>query len=211
MGVAVRTSVPGASPEEVEAEVSQKIEEVVNTVDGISELRSISSPGSSLLIVTFDLNRDIESAANDIRDRVATVVRDLPRNIDPPVISKFDNSSSPILTVALSGNRSLRELSELADKVVKIQLERASGVGEVNVVGHEERNNSTNQEKFLEPEARDFLDVPDNLRPQALIKFQPDIRILFAAIGLKLCHSQLFLPSDAQPLLELLRLGPLNP
>ncbi|HJQ23262.1 MAG TPA: efflux RND transporter permease subunit [Blastocatellia bacterium] len=133
--VSVRTTLPGASPEEVESEVSQKIEEVVNTVEGIQELRSVSGQGTSFIIATFSLSRDIDVAAQDVRDRVATVVRDLPRDVDPPVVGKFNNDSSPVLTVALSADRPLRELTELADKVVKIQLERSTGVGEVAVVG----------------------------------------------------------------------------
>ena len=137
--VSVRTSLPGAAPEEVEAEVSQKIEEVVNTVEGISELRSISGQGTSVVMATFNLDRNIETAAQDVRDRVATVVRNLPKDADPPVISKFDNDATPVLTIALSGNRSPRELTELADKVVKVQLERSSGVGEVRMVGGLER------------------------------------------------------------------------
>lgn len=137
--VSVRTSLPGASPEEVEVQVSQRIEEVVNTVEGINELRSISGAGSSFVIVTFNLDRDIDSAAQDIRDRVATVLRDLPVNAEAPIVSKFDNDSQPVLTVALYGDRSIRELTEIADKKVKVQLERAAGVGEVRVVGGLER------------------------------------------------------------------------
>jgi HAE1 family hydrophobic/amphiphilic exporter-1 len=133
--VSVRTTLPGASPEEVESEVSQKIEEVVNTVEGIQELRSVSGQGTSFIIVTFNLNRNIDVAAQDVRDRVATVIRDLPRDVDPPVVGKFNNDSAPVLTVALSADRPLRELTELADKMVKIQLERSTGVGEVDVVG----------------------------------------------------------------------------
>src|SRR5215211_1688469 len=137
--VSVRTTLPGASPEEVETEIAQHIEEAVNTVEGIEELRSISGPGSSFVIATFNLNRDIDTAAQDVRDRVATVIRDLPRDVDPPVVSKFNNESSPVLTVALSADRPIRELTELADKIVKVQLERSTGVGEVSVVGGLER------------------------------------------------------------------------
>jgi hydrophobic/amphiphilic exporter-1 (mainly G- bacteria), HAE1 family len=133
--VSVRTSLPGGSPEEVESEVSQKIEEVVNTVEGIQELRSVSAQGSSFVIATFNLNRDIDVAAQDVRDRVATVVRDLPRDVDPPIVAKFNNDSSPVMTVALSGDRPIRELTELADKIVKVQVERSEGVGEVSIVG----------------------------------------------------------------------------
>src|SRR5881227_236167 len=133
--VGVRTNLPGASPEEMETLVSQPIEEVVNTVDGIDNLRSVSVQGSSIVLATFNLNRDIDTAAQDVRDRVATVVRDLPPDTKPPVIAKFNNDSTAIVTVALSGDRSIRELTEYADKVVKVQLERAGGVGEVDVVG----------------------------------------------------------------------------
>ncbi|HEY0407293.1 MAG TPA: efflux RND transporter permease subunit, partial [Pyrinomonadaceae bacterium] len=137
--VIVRTSLPGASSEEIESEISQPIEEVVNTVEGIDQLRSVSTSGVSIVIVTFNLNRDIDTAAQDVRDRVSTVIRDLPADALPPVIQKFDNDSAPVLTIALSADRSLRELTEYADKVVKVQLERAGGVGEVAVVGGLER------------------------------------------------------------------------
>jgi hydrophobic/amphiphilic exporter-1 (mainly G- bacteria), HAE1 family len=133
--VSVRTALPGASTEEVEAQVSEVIEEAVNTVEGVQELRSISSSGSSFVIATFDLDRDIETAAQDIRDRVSTVVRRLPDETLPPVIAKFNNDSSPVLTVALSADRPLKELTEWADKVVKVQLERSAGVGEVRIEG----------------------------------------------------------------------------
>src|SRR2546429_3478528 len=133
--VSVRTNLPGASPEEMETLVSQRIEEVVNTVDGIDNLRSVSVQGNSIVIATFVLNRDIETAAQDIRDRVSTVVRNLPPDAKPPVISKFNNDSTPVVTIALSGQRSVRELTEYADKIVKVQLERAGGVGAVDVVG----------------------------------------------------------------------------
>ena len=137
--VSVRTTLPGASTEETEAQVSQVIEEVVNTVEGVQELRSVTSGSTSFVIATFDLSRDIEAAAQDIRDRVSTVVRRLPEDTLPPTVAKFNNDSSAVLTVALSGNRSVRELTELADKVVKVQLERSAGVGEVQVVGGLER------------------------------------------------------------------------
>jgi HAE1 family hydrophobic/amphiphilic exporter-1 len=133
--VTVRTNLPGASPEEVESVVSRRIEDAVNTVEGIEQLRSVSGQGTSFVIATFSLNRDVESAAQDVRDRVSGVVRDLPPGVLPPVVSKFDNDSTPVITVALTGERSVRELSEIADKTVKVQLERAGGVGDVNVVG----------------------------------------------------------------------------
>ena len=137
--VSVRTTLPGAAPEEVETEVTQRIEEAVNSVAGIDQIRSISGNGASVVVVTFELDRDIDVAAQDVRDRVSTVIRHLPDGTETPVISKFDNDSQPILTVALSADRSLRELTEIADKTVRPILERASGVGEVRIVGDLER------------------------------------------------------------------------
>jgi HAE1 family hydrophobic/amphiphilic exporter-1 len=133
--VNVRVELPGASTEEIETQVTQKLEEQINTIQGIQELRSISTPGNSLVIITFVLSRGIDVAAQDVREKVALAVRNLPRDIRPPVISKFDNDQAPVMTVALSGDRSLRELTELADKTVKIQLERSTGVGEVRIIG----------------------------------------------------------------------------
>ena len=119
--VSVRTSLPGASPEEMESLITQRIEEVVNTVDGIDELRSVSGPGVSNVTATFKLNRNLETATQDVRDRVATVINRLPEDATPPVVSKFDNDSSPVLTIALAGERTLRELTELADDIDTIE------------------------------------------------------------------------------------------
>jgi HAE1 family hydrophobic/amphiphilic exporter-1 len=137
--VIIRTTLPGASAEEVEVQISQRIEQAVNTVAGIEEMRSISGAGNSIVIITFTLDQNIDTAAQDVRDRVAATLRDLPRDAEPPIISKFDNDSDPVLTVGLSGDRSIRDLTELADKVVKLRLERSSGVGEVRIVGGLER------------------------------------------------------------------------
>ncbi len=133
--ISVRTNLPGASAEEVESLVTQQIEEVVNTVDGIDELRSISGPGTSFIIATFKLDRNLESAAQDVRDRVSSLGRSLPDDATPPIVQKFDNDSTPVVTIALSGDRSIRELTEFADKTARVQLERVGGVGEVRVVG----------------------------------------------------------------------------
>ena len=133
--VSVRVGLPGAAPEEVESLISEQVEEVINTVDGISELRSISGQGNSITIATFNLDRDLESAAQDVRDRVSTLGRRLPEDATPPVVQKFDNDSAPVLTIALTADRSIRELTEFADKTVRPQLERIGGVGEVRVVG----------------------------------------------------------------------------
>jgi HAE1 family hydrophobic/amphiphilic exporter-1 len=133
--VSVRVNLPGAAPEEVESLIAQPMEEVINTVDGISELRSVCGQGTAIVIATFKLDRNLESATQDVRDRVNTLGRRLPDDATPPIVQKFDNDSTPVLTIALSADRSLRELTELADKTVRVQLERIGGVGEVQVVG----------------------------------------------------------------------------
>ena len=131
----VGTRLPGASPVEVESLISQPIEEQVNTVEGITELRSISGVSSSFVIIQFDLSRKVNEALEDVRNRVSIMGNELPRDADPPQVTKFDTERNGVITVSLSGDRSQRELTELADKIVKVQLERALGVGEVEVRG----------------------------------------------------------------------------
>ena len=133
--VTVRASLPGASPEEAEATLAQTLEEAVNTVEGVEMLRSVSSQGRSFVMATFGLDRDIDTAAQDVRDRVQGVMRLFPPGTDPPIVQKFDNERQGIMTIALSSHRSVRELSELANNVVRKQLERSSGVGEISIIG----------------------------------------------------------------------------
>ncbi len=137
--VYVRTSYPGASPYEVESEVSQPLEDAVATVAGIDELRSISYEGSSLLLITFKITRDLDTGAQDVRDAVNSVLNRLPPGVEPPVIRKQDTDSSPILTLAVSGPREGRELYVFADRFVKNVIESAPGVGEATVVGTSDR------------------------------------------------------------------------
>jgi HAE1 family hydrophobic/amphiphilic exporter-1 len=169
--VAVRTTLPGASPEEVEAQISQVVEEAVNTVEGIQELRSISGQSSSVVIATFDLNRDIETATQDVRDRVATIIRDLPDDVEPPVVAKFDNDSQPVITIALSADRSVRELTEIADKRVKVLLERAPGVGEVDIRGDLARSINI----WIDPDRLAAYDLPVTAVSEALRQQNADI------------------------------------
>ena len=133
--VTIRMSLPGASPEEAESQLAKPIEEVVNTVEGVEQLRSVSSQGRSFVIATFNLDRDIEAAAQDVRDRVQSVLRQLPPGTDPPIVQKADSDSEPVMSIAISGDRSIRELTELADKIVKVGIERSFGVGEVRING----------------------------------------------------------------------------
>jgi len=133
--VTVMTLLPGSAPEEVESEITDKIEAAVNTVSGIDELRSASAEGVSQGIVTLVLERDGDVGAQEVRDRVAAVMRDLPQGVQPPVVTKMDPDAAPILALAISGDASPRELTEFADKTLRRELESLSGVGQVTLVG----------------------------------------------------------------------------
>ena len=133
--VTITTILPGSAPEEVETEISDKIESAVNTISGIDELRSVSTEGVSLVIVTFVLEKDTDVAAQEVRDRVNATLRDLPPGIEPPVITKMDPDAAPILTIALTGPASAREVTELADKTLRREIESINGVGQVTLVG----------------------------------------------------------------------------
>jgi len=135
----VRSNYIGAAASEVESEVTSVIEDAVATVAGIEELRSISSDGRSYVIVTIELDRDIDAAIQDVRDAVAGVSRRLPPGMDPPVVQKQDLDSSPIMTLAVSGQRSSRELYVLADRYVKNVIESSRGVGQVQIAGAADR------------------------------------------------------------------------
>ena len=137
--ITVITQLRGAAPQEVETEVTDKIEEALNTISGIEELRSTSSEGVSLVFVSFVLERDLDSAAQDVRDKINTVLPLLPKTIEQPVIQRLDPDSSPIMTLALSSTRSIRETTEFADKVLRRQIESITGVGQVQIIGGRKR------------------------------------------------------------------------
>src|SRR5262245_52085228 len=137
--VAVITRLPGSAPKEVESDISMKIEEAVNTVSGIDELRSISNEGVSQVYVTFELEKDIDSALQEVRDRVSSVQADLPDGIDPPVVQKLDPAATPILYLAVRSNAPIDRVTEVADKVVRRKIESTAGVGQVSVLGGSKR------------------------------------------------------------------------
>ncbi len=162
--VMVRTPYPGAASQEVESEVTQIVEDAVSTVAGIEELRSISTDGSSLCLITFALSREIDAAVQDVRDAVAAVSNRLPRTVDPPVIQKSDLDSSPIMTIAVSGERTATELYFLADRFVKGVIESSKGVGQVTISGAAERAIQVNVDaKRLAAYEMSILQVRDAL------------------------------------------------
>src|SRR5881409_720139 len=128
--VNVNIKLPGASPEEMTTQVALPLEEALSTISGLDELTAQSTEGMSRITCKFVLEREIESAAQDVREKVAGALRDLPPNILPPVIQKADPDSDPVLSVVVAGDRSLRETTEIADKKIKRVLETVDGVGE---------------------------------------------------------------------------------
>ena len=133
------TGHPGASPSEVESEISQPLEDAVATVEGVDELRSISREGASIVILNLDLNRNVDLAAQDARDAIGRDIDELPFGTEPPQIGKRDLDSSPVMSIAVSGPRDSRELYVLADRYVKQVIESAQGVGEVGITGAMDR------------------------------------------------------------------------
>src|SRR2546423_3855745 len=133
--ITITTRLVGAAPEEIETDISDKIEEAVNTISGVDELQSISSEGTSQVIVSFVLEKDLDVAAQEVRDKVNTILRDLPKAADPPIIQKIDPDAIPILGIAISGPAPIRDITEFADKKLRRRLESINGVGQALIVG----------------------------------------------------------------------------
>src|SRR4051812_710778 len=137
--VTVTTSLRGAAPEEIETQVSKRVEEAVNTISGIDDLRSTSAEGISIVAIQFMLDKDPEVASQEVRDKVNRILPDLPKDADPPVIEKVATDASPILNVAVSSTRDLRETTKLVDDRIKKNIESLRGVGQVRFVGDRQR------------------------------------------------------------------------
>ena len=134
--ISVTCSYPGANAEVIENQITEPLEQNINGIPGIRSLTSVSQQGMSRITVEFELTVDLETAANDVRDKVSRAQRKLPNDCDPPTISKADADASPILMVALqSDKRSLLELSEIADLTVKEQLQTIHEVSSVEIWG----------------------------------------------------------------------------
>lgn len=163
--VSVTTALPGAAPEEIETEVTERLEEAVNTVSGIEELRSVSVEGVSMLMIQFVVEKDPDVAAQEIRDRVNRARSLLPDDIDDPVVEKLDLDAAPILSIALSADASLRDISEFADKVLRRRLESTNGVGQVSILGAQERQINVLVDPYrLRAEGLNINDVANALR-----------------------------------------------
>jgi HAE1 family hydrophobic/amphiphilic exporter-1 len=137
--VQVTISDPGASPEEIETEITKKVEDSINTISQIDEVRSVSSEGQSLCIITFELSKNGDVAAQEVQNKVNLIVNDLPQTAKQPVVLKFDPDAAPVLQIAVSAPRTLRDLTMIADKLIKQKLENAQGVGQISIVGGAKR------------------------------------------------------------------------
>ncbi|HUP44587.1 MAG TPA: efflux RND transporter permease subunit, partial [Thermoanaerobaculia bacterium] len=133
--IIVTTVLPGAAPEEIETELTDKIEEAVNTISGIDELTSFSSENVSVVMIAFNLEKDRDVAAQEVRDKVSTILADLPQDADPPIVQTFDPGAIPVVTLAVSGPGSQRDISEYVDKNLRRRIETVYGVGQVLVIG----------------------------------------------------------------------------
>ncbi len=137
--VTITTVLPGAAPEEVESQVTKRIEEAVNTISGIDELRSTSSEGNSIVAIQFSLEKDGDSAAQEVRDKVNQVLNQLPKDAKQPVIQKVATDASPVISIVVSSPREIRETTKLVDDLIKKNIESLNGVGEVRFVGDRTR------------------------------------------------------------------------
>jgi hydrophobe/amphiphile efflux-1 (HAE1) family protein len=133
--VAVTLNLPGASPEEISSAVVEPTEQALSSISGIDEMQASIREGSARVTIKFVLERDIDDAAQDVREKVAQAIRNLPPELQPPVITKVDPDADPIVSFALSGPLPLRAITEIADKQIRRAIETVDGVGEVTISG----------------------------------------------------------------------------
>ncbi|MCM3903621.1 MAG: efflux RND transporter permease subunit [Pyrinomonadaceae bacterium] len=126
---------PGASPQEIETEITDKVEGAVNTISGIDELRSTSVEGVSQVFIGFLLEKNPDIAAQEVRNKIDLIANDLPVTAEQPIVQKLDTDAAPVVRIAVSAPRSLREVTDVADKKIKEQIESINGVGEVQIIG----------------------------------------------------------------------------
>ena len=133
--VTINARLPGATPEEMTTQVVFPLEEAISTISGLDELTAMIFEGSVRIRAQFVLEREIESAAQDIREKVAGAIGRMPPNMLPLIIQKADPDADPVISIAVSGNKSLRETTEIADKQIRRVLETVDGVGDVSLTG----------------------------------------------------------------------------
>lgn len=137
--VSVSAALPGASAEEMESSVTKPLEEVINSISGIDELRSITREGQSTVIIRFLLEKNGDVAAQEVRDKIASILNALPEGVDTPLVNKFDLDANPIITISISGRRDMREITEIAKRQIQEPLQTINGVGNVFMTGGRSR------------------------------------------------------------------------
>src|SRR5438552_5516291 len=137
--ITVTVANPGSAPQEIETEITDKIEEAVNTISGIDELRSSSIEGVSQVFVQFVLEKDVNVAAQEVENRVQTVIPHLPETAKQPTVQKLDTDAAPVLRISVSAPASLREVTETAKHKIKERIESINGVGQITIIGGQER------------------------------------------------------------------------
>ncbi|OGQ05003.1 MAG: hypothetical protein A2026_05135, partial [Deltaproteobacteria bacterium RBG_19FT_COMBO_46_12] len=137
--VTITTTLFGAAPEVMDTDITDPIEEQVNTIEGVKHITSTSGYGFSQIVVEFELYRNVDSVVQDVRAKVDLAKRKLPTDIDPPIIDKIDINAIPILWLSMRGNLSLQKLGMLADEILRPQLESIKGVGTINLDGYAKR------------------------------------------------------------------------
>ena len=137
--ISVTTAQKGANPDVVDASITNLIETTVNSVPGIEHITSTSSPGVSQVNITFNLDKRVDVAFNEVQAKVNQVLRRLPRDADPPVVAKVETNTLPIMWTALQGDRTQQQLNQYAINVIKKRLETIDGVGEIRIGGRRDR------------------------------------------------------------------------
>ncbi len=137
--ISISAALPGASAEEMESSVTKPLEEAINTISGIDELRSITREGNSTIVVRFLLEKNGDVGAQEARDKISSILRQLPEGIETPLVNKFDLDAAPIITIGISGNRDIREVTEIAKHQIQELLQTVPGVGNVFMSGGRSR------------------------------------------------------------------------
>lgn len=169
--ITVTTRQPGSAPEDIETQITDKIEEAVNTISGIEELRSTSSEGISQVFIQFVLEKGADVAAQEVRDKINSVLPELPKDIEQPTVDKMDPDAAAILTIAVSAPApaTIRDITEYCDKVLRRRLETVSGVGQVMIVGGQARQINVELDPLkLRAHALTVADVANALASQNL-------------------------------------------
>jgi len=157
--VIVSVTYPGASAEAVEIDITKKVEDACNTIAGVDHIESTAYEGYSMTFIQFTLETDGLDAAAEVRDKVASIRGDLPEDIEEPVVQRFDPESQPIISMAVSGPQTMRDLTDYADDVIRPRLENIPGVGAATLVGEAEREIQVR----LDPERMRALDITPSM------------------------------------------------